>query len=82
MDIKEKHVQDNLQRIEARWKGVVAADVNYMLKLVKSLQQERDRYKGALEKYADMIVLDSEDHPHDVGHVAREVLSQSALKEE
>jgi hypothetical protein len=43
------------------------ADIEYLLSLI-------DRYKEALEKYADMIVLDSEDHPHDVGMVARETL--------
>jgi hypothetical protein len=42
-------------------------DIEYLLSLI-------DRYKEALEKYADMIVLDSEDHPHDVGMVARETL--------
>lgn len=37
---------------------------------------EIERLRVALEKYADMIVVDQEDRPHDVGQLARETLSQ------
>jgi hypothetical protein len=44
--------------------------VEDMMKIIK----QNNKYKEALEKYADMIVLDSEDHPHDVGMIARKTL--------
>lgn len=49
-------------------------DTRYLFYLI-------ERYETALLKYSDMIVLDSEDHPHDVGMVAREAL-EGSFKEE
>lgn len=36
----------------------------------------------SLEKYGDMIVMDQEDRPHDVGQLAREALSRINDKED
>lgn len=47
---------------------------NQLEKVIDEYKQENERLNDALYKYADMIVLDTEDRPHDVGQVAREVL--------
>lgn len=61
------------------WKGeAILQGKLYLEKQSRALQaeKERDIAVKALEKYADMIVLDSEDRPHDVGQLARETLSE------
>jgi hypothetical protein len=67
-DGRTPQIADCIEEIEnADLIANAPTDIHYLLSLI-------DRYKKALEKYADMIVLDSEDHPHDVGMVAREAL--------
>lgn len=46
---------------------------------ITELEEERDIYSKAVLTYSDMIITDSEDHPQDVGEVARNALEEISL---